>query len=190
MRDLRVLEGARSLTRDPGVRVLAETRIPVVARSSLRGRSTEKYETLWAGRAGQERWTLRVELPEVRTIDRISLTLGLDAVTVPTGTGPVAASREPTSRCATASLRAPTKIPRTSRPLKRPSPERKRRTAPHAAATRSFARCAPVRELELTITKATGPSGEDDDSLAAPVSASSAFTRRPTNTRWSPSLCS
>ena len=170
VRDLRVLEGARSLTRDPGVRVLAETRIPVVARSSLRGAVDGKYETLWAGRAGQERWTLRIELPEVRMIDRISLTLGLDAVTVPTGTGTgrrFSGAYLPLRYSLSASpdedLAHLSPIEEAEPPSENGEPLPTRRRLVRLRAAR------PVRELELTITKATGPSGEDDDSLAAPV---------------------
>jgi hypothetical protein len=42
-----------------------------------------RYATRWAGEPGRARWTLRVDLPERVTIDRIRLVLGFDATSVP-----------------------------------------------------------------------------------------------------------
>ena len=103
-------------------------------------------------------------------IDRISLTLGLDAVTVPTGTGTgrrftgaylplrYSVSASPDEDFAHLSPIEEAEPPSENG---EPLPTRRRLVRLRAA--------RPVRELELTITKATGPSGEDDDSLAAPV---------------------
>jgi len=41
------------------------------------------YARRWAGAPGRSRWTLRVDLPEPQTIDRIRLVLGFDATSVP-----------------------------------------------------------------------------------------------------------
>ncbi len=42
-----------------------------------------KYSSRWAGAPGQSRWTLRVDLREPRSIDRVRLVLGFDATSVP-----------------------------------------------------------------------------------------------------------
>ncbi len=41
------------------------------------------YTHRWAGAPGRSRWTLRVDLPEAQSIDRVRLVLGFDATSVP-----------------------------------------------------------------------------------------------------------
>jgi hypothetical protein len=47
----------------------------------------DDYATRWAGAPGKARWTLRFDLPEAQTIDRIRLVLGFDATSVPRAGG-------------------------------------------------------------------------------------------------------
>ena len=78
VREVQALEGARDLLRDgvatddgawPGFR----------AANAIDG----TYAGRWAGAPGKSRWTLQVDLPEARRIDRVRLVLGFDAVSVP-----------------------------------------------------------------------------------------------------------
>jgi hypothetical protein len=43
------------------------------------------YATRWAGAVGKARWTLRVDLPEAETIDRVRVVLGFDSTGVARG---------------------------------------------------------------------------------------------------------
>jgi hypothetical protein len=77
LRDVRAIESARDVLRD------AE----VSDDGSWRGFSADgvidgKYASRWAGAPGQASWTLRVDLHEPRTIDRVRLVLGFDATSV------------------------------------------------------------------------------------------------------------
>jgi hypothetical protein len=78
VRELQAIESARNVLEDgtasddgafPGFR----------ASSAIDG----SYAARWAGAEGKSRWTLRVDLRERQTIDRIRLVLGFDATSVP-----------------------------------------------------------------------------------------------------------
>ncbi|MGA7122033.1 MAG: discoidin domain-containing protein, partial [Polyangiaceae bacterium] len=45
------------------------------------------YRTRWVGASGRSRWTLRIDLREPQTIDRVRLVLGFDSTSVPRPSG-------------------------------------------------------------------------------------------------------
>jgi hypothetical protein len=78
VREVQAIEGARDVLRGgeasddgayPGFR----------AADAIDG----TYAQRWAGAPGKSRWTLRVDLPEAQSIDRVRLVLGFDATSVP-----------------------------------------------------------------------------------------------------------
>ena len=82
VREIRALEGAASIAEEATVHTSSGGRAALLA-SSERGLVDGRYETLWAGEAGRGPWTVELGFPSPRVIDRVALTLGLDAVTVP-----------------------------------------------------------------------------------------------------------
>ena len=76
--ELHAIESARDLLRD------AEAQDDGAWPGFSAGGAIDgSYEARWAGAAGRSQWTLRVDLPEPRAIDRVRLVLGFDATSVP-----------------------------------------------------------------------------------------------------------
>jgi hypothetical protein len=78
VREVQAIEGARDVLRSgeasddgayPGFR----------AADAIDG----TYAQRWAGSPGKSRWTLRVDLPQAQSVDRVRLVLGFDATSVP-----------------------------------------------------------------------------------------------------------
>jgi hypothetical protein len=169
LREIAVHEAARSLTLDAGVRVTASSARPAVAPASPGAILDGAYESFWSGEAGRAPWTATIDLGRPRTIDRIGLVLGYDAVTVPLGgrtgrrlTGAYMPLRyavetaergddgwEPVREAAPPQLDG------------EPLPVRRRLV--HLGSPRR------ARLVRLTILEATGPWGESDPTVAAPV---------------------
>jgi hypothetical protein len=170
LRELQILEGAPSITRGPGVRVFASNHLPAVPRSSPEAVLDGKYETLWAGEPGLERWSMEIRLPEARTIDRISLAMGLDAVTVPReeGTGRSFSGAYLPLRYTVESspdddIDHLSPIEEANPPKLDDDPLPTRRRLVHLTQPRR------VEMLRITVTAATGPLGERDVATSAPV---------------------
>jgi hypothetical protein len=170
LREVKLLEGAPSVARGQGVRVFASNHLPAVPRSSPEAVLDGKYETLWAGRPGLERWTLSIHLPEPRTIDRISLAMGLDAVTVPrvesTGrafAGAYLPLRYTLETSPDDDVDHMSLLDEASPPKLNEDPLPTRRRLIHLAQPRQ------VQTLRVTVTEATGPLGERDTATSAPV---------------------
>ncbi len=171
LRELHVLEGARSLTEQRGARAEAsppgDRPLPpaIDPRNVLDGR----YGTLWAGNPGRSEWSLIIHLPEPRTIDRIALTLGLDAVTVPRRETPgrsFAVAAMPLSYMISAS---PDADPGHARPIDEASPRRDR-SPPGPKTARRARRAAPfIQTLIMTIDDAAQSFGGRDPATRAPV---------------------
>lgn len=162
VREVRALEGAASVATEATVLTEGTGRSALLA-SSDRGVVDGRYETLWAGEAGRASWTLELVFPQARTIDRVALTLGLDAVTVPDddGRGRAYAGaylplryRLETSHDDDPAHYAPLDVAPTL-------PLRRRLIVDRGG--------RPVKRLRLIIDEASGPWGERDPRLAAPV---------------------
>jgi hypothetical protein len=124
------------------------------------------YARRWAGAPGRSRWTLRVDLPEPQTIDRVRLVIGFDATSVPRpGSGrSYAISWAPVHYLLEASEDGRRFSPLATEPL-RPDgsilPLRRRLvTLPEGKA---------VRALRLVMTGATGSNGVPSEPGAVPV---------------------
>lgn len=162
VRELRVLEGAVSLSGTARL-VVPEGGRTAVLSSQAAGLVDGAYRTLWAGEAGKGPWQLELVFPSSRLIDRVALTLGLDAVTVPDddGTGrtysgaylPLRYRLETSADDDPAHYLLLDEAPGL--------PLRRRMIVDRGG--------RPVKRLRMTIDTATGPWGERDAALAAPV---------------------
>lgn len=162
VREVRALEGAASITEEASVLASGEGRSAVLA-SSERGVVDGRYDTLWAGEAGKGPWTVELVFPAARTIDRVALTLGLDAVTVPDDDGrgrAYAGAYLPLRyRVETSHDDDPSHyLPLDVAPA---LPLRRRLIVDRGG--------RPVKRLRLVIDEASGPWGERDAALGAPV---------------------
>lgn len=187
VRELRLLESAPSLGELPGSRAEASP-APVPApgpgpshppADAFDGR----YETFWEGAPGAGPWQLTLVLPQTTVVDRVALTLGLDAVSVPRADGPGRLYQGALMPAAYALETSPDGEPGhwqpvdEARPPEGPSgPLPLRRRLVHFAPR-------PVRTLRLRIERASGPWGEAAHPLARPVvrefGAFAAADRRP-----------
>jgi hypothetical protein len=169
VRELHVLEGAPSLLRDPRVEITAGARDELLDTGSPAA-VDGTYKTLWRGEPGREQWTLTVRLPEANDIDRIALTLGLDAVSLarPSGAGrsyavsflPLRYSVEVSPDDDTEHLEA---IPEADSPTVGAEPLPVRRRLIRLATPRK------AKLLRLVVTEATGPTGERGPGIGAPI---------------------
>jgi len=76
--EVQAIEGARDVLRDATAR--DDGAYPgFTASDAIDG----TYARRWAGATGKSRWSLRLDLPEPRAIDRVRLVLGFDATSVP-----------------------------------------------------------------------------------------------------------
>lgn len=82
VREVELYEGARSVATDARVEASPSSGSPVLEGSNPQGILVSRYEQLWAGQTGRDRWTLTITLPETHVIDRLSLMLGEDAVQI------------------------------------------------------------------------------------------------------------
>jgi hypothetical protein len=170
IRELRALEGARSSSEEAAVEVHGQT--PGVAENAGRSAllaSTEagaidgRYDTFWAGQPGQSSWTLELVWPRPRIVDRVALTLGLDAVTVPDDDG---VGRNFTGAYLPTKYRIETSYDDdpahfVSWDVAPALPLRRRLLVDRGG--------RPVKRLRLVIDEATGPWGEREPRLGAPV---------------------
>ena len=82
VREIQAIESARDVLR--GARARDDGAYPgFFADAVVDG----PYGSRWAGAPGKSRWTLRVDLPEAETIDRVRLVLGFNATGVPRPAG-------------------------------------------------------------------------------------------------------
>lgn len=170
LHELAIHESASSITRQPGIEVVASSHGPAVDPSSGAGILDGVYETLWAGEKGAGRWTIEVHLPAVHTVDRIVLVLGYDAVTVPRprGTGrsfagaymPLRYSVETKPLADAQQWEA---VEEAAPPIVDGNPLPVRRRLVHLREPRQ------VAALRMVVTEATGLWGETDAAVAAPV---------------------
>jgi hypothetical protein len=170
VREVQILEGAPSVARGPGVEVFAANHLPAIPQSSPEAVLDGQYETLWAGQPGLESWTLAIRLPEPRTIDRISLSMGLDAVTVARAKGPgrdFSGAYLPTHYVLESSPDEDeghmSTVEEADPPALNEEPLPTRRRLIHLAHPRR------IQILRITITDATGPAGERDATTRAPI---------------------
>jgi hypothetical protein len=78
VREVQAIEGARDVLR--GAEARDDGAYPGF---DAAGAVDGTYAGRWAGAPGRSRWTLRVDLPEPETIDRVRLVLGFDATSIP-----------------------------------------------------------------------------------------------------------
>lgn len=170
IRELRALEGARSIAAqarvqgrgDRGATPEREGRTAALA-STAEGAVDGKYETFWAGEQGQSTWTLELVWPSAQIVDRVALTLGLDAVTVPDDDG---TGRNFTGAYLPTKYRIETSYDDDPAhfvvwDVAPPLPLRRRVLLDRGG--------RPVKRLRMVIDEATGPWGERDPRLGAPV---------------------
>jgi hypothetical protein len=86
VREVRVVEGARSVSRE--AIATASEGAPALPHTSPAGLVDGTYEEAWSGTPGAASWTVDLRLPRARTLDRLKLVLGEDAVTVKRASGP------------------------------------------------------------------------------------------------------
>jgi hypothetical protein len=170
IRELLALEGARSIAAEATVHTLGtspgaaakEGRAALLA-STEAGATDGQYDTFWAGEPGQAAWTLELVWPTPRLVDRVALTLGLDAVTVPdddgTGRNFTGAYLPTKYRIETSYDDDPAHFVGWDRA---PALPLRRRLLVDPGGR-------PVKRLRLVVEAATGPWGELDPRLAAPV---------------------
>lgn len=162
VREIRALEGARSIAEEASAFASGKGRSALLA-SSERGLLDGRYETLWAGEAGHGPWTVELTFPAPRLIDRVALTLGLDAVTVPDDDGRgrsyVGAYLPVRYRVETSHDDDPAHF--VSFDTAPALPLRRRLLVDRGG--------RPVKRLRIVIDEATGPWGERDAALGAPV---------------------
>jgi hypothetical protein len=82
MRELKAIESARDVLRDA-----TASDDGAAPGHDANGAIDGTYAGHWQGEPGKGRWTLRIDLPEARVIDRVRLVLGLDAVSTPRAAG-------------------------------------------------------------------------------------------------------
>lgn len=166
LKELKILEGAPS--------VAAQGQ--VIAEGSLAGSDPMQvvdgtYEGAWRGAPGLDRWVLTLTLPEPRVVDRLWLALGEDGVTVADEQG------APGRRYTGAHLPLAYEIA-TAHDLDPghlvPLPEAAApRLGEHLLPVRrrlvSLDAPRPVQLVRVTITEATGPWGERERRLQAPM---------------------
>jgi hypothetical protein len=172
VREVRLLESAPSLAELPGARAEEwPARRAGAASAHPPGDALDgRYETFWEGEAGRGPWSLTLHLPHPALVDRVALTLGLDAVTVPRGDGPgrrYAGGLFPTSYVVETNPDGapdhwqPVDEARVPRGPFGPLPLRRRLVR--------LATARPVRALRLRVERANGPWGEDEPALGRPV---------------------
>mgnify|MGYP003816407233 CR=1 FL=1 len=168
VRELSILASATSLTREHGVVVRAPGSRPVLPGSRPEAVLDGKYASHWSGDAGRAPWTMEVRLPSPRKVDRIGLRLGYDAVTVDrtddsgrrfSGAYLPVRYRVELERADGTWLRVRAADP----------PEQWGTPLPVRRRLVRLAEAETVKALRLTVDEATGPWGEADRALAAPV---------------------
>jgi hypothetical protein len=172
VRSLHVLESAPSATRSAGVSIVVSPSggTPALAASRPEGVVDGTYAGLWAGEIGAGRWSVTVRLPEAVTVDRLRLVLGQDAVTTPRAGRPgrdFSGGYLPTSyRVSTSHDDDPSHLI----PLQEASPvDDAGRALPVRRRLVKLGAPRPIKLLRLDIDEATGPWGERDRRVAAPV---------------------
>lgn len=168
LREVKILESARSLTRAGGVSVEASSHAELEG-VGPEGMVDGTYENAWAGAPRRGPWTVTIRLPEAHVIDRVRLLLGADATTTERRDGP--------GQTFAAAL-----LPQSYRLLTSPDDDDAHfvevgEGAPptlHGSplpARRRLVRFSerPVKALRMEIASATGPDGERDGDATAPV---------------------
>ncbi len=169
VREVRLLESAPSLGARPGARADEWPERAPGPRAHPPGDAVDgRYESFWEGEAGRGPWQLTLTLPRAELVDRIALTLGLDAITTPRDPGP--------GRAYGGGLLPASYVVETSPDGERwqPVDEARLPEGPFGPLPlrRRLVRLAaprPVRALRLRIDRATGPWGEAAPALARPV---------------------
>lgn len=177
IRELALHASATSLTREPGVEVIA-SRLPLArgegGGEGLLSRSKPEhvidglYSTFWSGDPGAGPWTLEVRWPTPRKADRLGMRLGYDAVTVDRADD---AGRDFSGAHMPLRYRIEidsgdgvwVHLPEADPPEQWGSPLPVRRRLVHLHSVKT------VRALRMTIDEATGFWGERDPKSAAPV---------------------
>lgn len=130
------------------------------------------YATRWVGAAGKARWTLRVDLPEATTIDRVRVVFGFDATSVPRATGgrTYAVSWAPLHYAIEASRDGSNFLPLAREPVRAdgsPLPLRRRLV--------TLSKPQRIRALRIVMSGATGEDGLMDPRGAPVVREFAAF---------------
>jgi hypothetical protein len=172
VREVRLLESASSLAAQPGARAEeAPPRGPAPPAHPPGDAFDGRYETYWEGEAGRKSWQLTLRLARPQTVDRIALTLGLDAVTVARDDGP--------GRAYAGALMPSSYVVETSADEGEPAhwqavdearvPAGPEGPLPLRRRLLKLATPRPVRALRLRVDRASGPWGEREHHLARPV---------------------
>lgn len=166
LRDVCITEGAASVSGDAVVSVPPGAALPW---TSAAGLVDGTYEEAWSGAPGAGSWTIDLRLPRARTLDRLRLVLGEDAVTLKRTDGPGRLFTGGYLPLEYSVQAAYDDDERHLAPIVEAEPPRDGGVA--LPVRRRLVHFAPrvVRFVRITIRRATARWGEDDREAAAPV---------------------